>query len=299
MIIKLMKISFFKNLYILFTRMCSVLPDSIYLRLIYFIRMKRPLHLKHPRSFNEKLQWLKLHDPQRLQYIPMVDKAKVRDYISEKIGSQFLVPLLGIYDSVEQIDLSVLPEQFVVKCTHDSGSVIVCHNKREFDESKKTQLRRALQRKYYYASREYALKFAEPKIIIEKYLSNEGEDGLLDYKFYCFYGEPKYLYVSGGLQDHSKAKISFYNIDLSDAPFQRNDYLQFEEIPYVPKRYDEMLEIARKLSAGIPFVRVDLYEVEEKIYFSELTFYPCNGMMPFKPKEWDNILGKELDLVNL
>ena len=120
--------------------------------------------------------------------------------------------------------------------------------------------------------------------------------GLLDYKFYCFNGEPKYLYISGGMTDHVTARISFYNIDLSEAPFQRGDYSHFEKIPYVPQKYDEMLDIARKLSENIPFVRVDLYEIEGKVYFSELTFYPCNGMMPFEPKEWDRKLG---DLVKL
>lgn len=298
MIIRLMKIPLLKNLYVLFTRICSVLPDSIYLKIIYLIRMKKWLNLKNPQGFNEKLQWLKIHDPQRTKYAVMVDKAKVRNYITEKIGVQYLIPLVGIYNNVEEINAEDLPEQFVVKCTHDSGSVVICHNRKEFDKNKKRQLRKALKRKYYYASREYALKFAEPKIIIEKYMSN-GNDGLLDYKFYCFRGEPRYLYISGGLTDHSTARISFYNIDLSDAPFQRSDYLHFDQIPYIPKKYDEMLNIARTLSKDIPFVRVDLYEIEGQVYFSELTFYPCNGMMPFDPPEWDEILGKEIDITNI
>lgn len=298
MLFKLMKIPLLKNLYILFTRVCSILPDSVYLRITYLIRMKKRLHLKNPQGFNEKLQWLKIHDPQRSQYTTMVDKFKARDYITKKIGSQYLIPLLGIYNSVEEINVADLPEQFVVKCTHDSGSVVICRSKKEFDEHKRKQLQRALKRKFYYASREYALKYAEPKIIIERYMSN-GNEGLFDYKFYCFHGEPKYLYVSGGLVDHSTARISFYNIDLSDAPFQRGDYLHFDKIPYVPPKYDEMLEVARKLSEGIPFVRVDLYEIEGQVYFSELTFYPCNGMMPFQPEEWDEILGREIDITSI
>ena len=260
--------------------------------------MGYPLDLENPQTFNEKLQWLKIHDPQRRQYAVMVDKLKARDYISEKIGSQYLIPLLGVYNNVNEIDVENLPEQFVIKCTHDSGSVIICHNKQELDESRKKQLKKALKRKFYYASREYALRFAEPKIIIEKYMSN-GKDGLYDYKFYCFHGQPRYLYVSGGLTDHSTARISFYNIDLTDAPFQRGDYLHFDKIPYIPKKYNEMLDIARKLSKNIPFVRVDLYEIEGSVYFSELTFYPCNGMMPFEPEEWDKILGRELDITNI
>lgn len=296
MLFKLVKIPFFKKIYILFTRVCSILPDSVYLRIAYLIRMKKWLNLKNPQSFNEKLQWLKLYDPHRSQYTVMVDKAKARDYITEKIGSQYLIPLLGrgIYNSAEEIDVDDLPEQFVVKCTHDSGSVVICHSKKEFDEHKRKQLQKALKRKYYYASREYALKFAEPKIIIEKYMSN-GDHGLYNYKFLCFHGEPRYLCVV----NHSLARLSFYNIDLSDAPFRRSHYLRFDKIPYIPEKYNEMLEIARKLSKDIPFVRVDLYEVEGQIYFSELTFYPANGMTPFEPEEWDEILGKEIDITSI
>lgn len=290
--------SFFKNLYVLFTRICSVLPDSIYLRIVYWIRMKQRLNLKNPQTFNEKLQWLKIHDPNRMKYVVMVDKVKARNYIADKIGAEYLIPLLGVYQKVDEINTDDLPDKFVVKCTHDSGSVIICQDRKEFDESKKKKLQKALKRKYYYANREYALKYAEPKIVIEQYMSN-GNEGLYDYKFYCFNGKPKYLYVSGGLSDHTTAKISFYNIDLSDAPFQRSDYAHFDKIPYVPEKYNEMLDIARKLSENIPFVRVDLYEVNGSIYFSELTFYPCNGMMPFEPKEWDEILGREIDITGL
>lgn len=297
MIIKLAGIPFIKKLYILFVSLCSMMPDEMYLRMIYRIRTGKKLNLKNPRSFNEKIQWLKLHGDNASKTV-LVDKYSVRQYIASKIGEEYLIPLLGIYNNAEEINVEQLPKEFVIKCTHDSGSVILYRGGGITPELKK-QLNRALKRKYYLASREYYYKGVRPRIIIEKMMKNEDGSGLIDYKFYCFHGEPKFLYVSSDLHDHSQAHISFYNMDLSDAAFQRKDYKHFDHLPKIPKNYDKMVKMAKDLSKDFPFVRVDLYEINEKIYFSEMTFSPCGGMMPFEPQQYDEILGSYINLNDL
>ena len=229
----------------------------------------------------------------------MVDKYNVRKYIADKIGKKYLIPLLGVYDNANDINIDLLPDKFVIKCTHDSGSVVLCQNKRDLTPNVRRKINQALKRKYYYASREYPYKHVRPRIIVEKMMHSQNSNGLIDFKFYCFHGEPKFLYVSGGLDNHTSARISFYNLDLTEAPFQRSDYKHFSKIPQIPINYEKMIEIARTLSKGIPFVRIDLYEVDGIIYFSEITFSPCGGMMPFEPEEYDTILGKYINLKNL
>lgn len=163
----------------------------------------------------------------------------------------------------------------------------------------KRRINNALKRKYYLASREYYYKSVTPRIVIEEMMFNEDGRGLTDYKFYCFHGEPRFLYVSSGMDDHSQARISFYNMDWSDAAFQRKDYKHFEKAPKIPVNYKKMIDICKILSKEFPFVRVDLYEINEKIYFSEMTFSPCGGMMPFDPEEYDEILGSYINLKDL
>lgn len=295
MIIRLMQISFFKRVYILFTNICSIIPDKLYLKLIFRIRTGKKLNLENPETFNEKIQWLKLHNRDE-KYSIMVDKYRVREYVADKIGREYLIPLLGVYENAADIDTDVLPEEFVIKCTHDSGSVVLCHKRQEFTPKVRRKLNQALKRKYYYASREYPYKNVQPRIVVEKMMHDSDGRGLIDYKFYCFHGEPKFLYVSLGLDDHATARISFYNIDLSDAPFQRRDYKHFSKIPRIPVNYEKMIEIARILSKGIPFVRIDLYEIDGAVFFSEITFSPCGGMMPFEPRKYDAVLGGYINL---
>lgn len=295
MIIKLMQISLLKKLYIFFTNICSVIPDEIYLKMIFRIRTGKKLNLKNPKTFNEKIQWLKLHNRDK-SYSVMVDKYRVREYVADKIGEEYLIPLLGVYDDANDIVIDELPEEFVIKCTHDSGSVVLCKRKQDLTLGVRKKINQALKRKYYYASREYPYKNVRPRIIVEKMMHNSDGKGLIDYKFYCFHGEPKFLYVSAGLDNHMTARISFYNMDLSDAPFQRRDYQHFKRIPQIPVNYKKMVEIAKILSKGIPFVRIDLYEIDGSVYFSEITFSPCAGMMPFEPKEYDALLGRYIDL---
>lgn len=282
----------------LLRRMANALPDRMYISLQFKRIMGRFPNLKHPKTFNEKLQWLKLNDRKDL-YTKLADKYAVRDYVKEILGEDYLVPLYGVWNRAEEIQWDELPERFVLKCTHDGGSVIVCRNKAAFDqEVAMKKLNGALKRSAYSYGREWPYKNIVPHIIAEQYLDNGDDAGLVDYKFYCFGGEPRYLYVSKGLENHATATITFYELNGKRAPFQRTDYPQTEEDHVFPENYSEMIEYARKIAKKVnnSFVRVDLYNVKGHVYFSEITFTPCSGYMKMKPEEWDRKLG---DLVVL
>ncbi len=284
----------FKQFYAAFTYLCSIIPDRPYLKMMYRIRTGNRLHLNAPQTFNEKIQIIKLNEKYD-NHSYMVDKYEVRRYISEKIGEEYLIPLIGVYEKYEDIDIDSLPEEFVVKCTHDSGSVVVCNGKEDLVNNR-TRIEKALKRRYYLSSRDYSYKGIKPRIVIEERMHSSDGGDLRDYKFYCFEGVPTFLYISEGLQDHSTARISFYNMDFSAAPFKRTDYEPLQYAPERPSVYDEMCKVASILSEGLHFVRVDLYEIDGKVYFSELTFAPCGGYMPFDPKEWDKKLGEYLNI---
>lgn len=274
--------------------------DKNYVRLKYRLVVGKKLNLTSPKTFNEKLQWLKLYD-RKPEYTQMVDKYGAREYIARKAGEEYLIPLLGVWDKVEDIDFDSLPEQFVLKSTHDSGNVVVCRDRAAFDVvAAKKKLKKALKRKYFYGSREWPYKNVEPRIIAENYMEDESSEGtalgLTDYKFYCFNGVPKLVYVSQGLEDHSTARISFLNLDWSFAPFKRVDYKPFDTVPSKPVNYEKMLELSSVISADQIFLRVDFYEIKQKVYISELTFCPTSGMVPLAPPEWDDILGTWLKL---
>lgn len=274
----------------------KIIPDSLYLKYYYWRKSKKKLNLREPKTFNEKLQWLKLYN-RKPEYTNMVDKYVVREYIKEKIGEEYLIPLLGVYDKFEDIEFNKLPKQFVIKCNHDSGGLVICKDKNNFNiMCAKTKINECLKRNYYYAGREWPYKNVKPRIIVEEYMEDEKSVDLRDYKFFCFNGEPKYLYVSEGLVDHSTAKISFYDMNYNEAEFGRTDYEKFSKKPEKPINFEKMKELTKILSKDIPFIRVDFYEINKKIYFGELTFYPTSGMMPFDPPEYDKILGDMLIL---
>lgn len=291
---------FLENPYVIFKSLSErghlkSMPDKMFLKLLYRARMGKKLDLKNPKSFNEKLQWLKLYDRKPL-YTTLVDKYEVKKYVKDLIGEEYVIPTLGVWDKFEDIDFDALPEQFVLKCTHDSGGLVICRDKSKLDiDAAREKINVCLKKNYFYANREWPYKDVKPRIIAEKYMTN-GEKGLRDYKFYCFNGNVPYLYISEGLEDHKTAQISFLNNDWSFAPFGRSDYAPFDKLPEKPKNYDSMLDLAKKLSKGYSFLRVDLYEIEDKIYFSEFTFSPCSGMMPFSSLEWDRKLGEYIDL---
>lgn len=269
----------------------NLLPDKLYLYIKYFCKMGKILNLKNPKTFNEKIQWLKIND-RKSTYTKMVDKCDAKEYVANKIGDEYIIPTIGIYDSFDDINFEELPNEFVLKCTHDSGGVIICKDKSLFDKkSAKKRINKTFNKNYFYNCREWPYKNIKPRILVEKYMLNENEEELINYKFWCFNGEPKFMYISQCMKDHNKARISYLDTDYNETEFQDRDYKHFEELPKKPKNFEKMLEIAKVLSKGITFIRVDLYEVENRVYFGELTFYPNSGYIHFKPEECDEKIG--------
>lgn len=280
-----------------YIKMLNWLPDYLFLKAQFRAYLGTKLNLNDPKTFNEKLNWLKLHDRKPI-YTKMVDKLEAKKYVQEIVGSEYIVKTLGVFNDFDEIDFDSLPEKFVIKCTHDSGGLAICKDKRYFDKNNaKVKIERSLKNNYFWNCREWPYKNVPHKIIVEEFLPG-GENGLIDYKFYCFNGEPLYLYVSEGMDNHVTAKMSFLTMDWEFAPFGRSDFLKLEELPEKPSKFDEMVVLAKKLSKDLPFLRVDLYQVKEKVYFSELTFSPCGGYMPFEPIEYDRKLGDMLEIIH-
>lgn len=272
------------------------LPDKTYIKIKYRMKFHRKIDLKNPKTFNEKLQWLKLYDRKPV-YSTMVDKFEAKKYVASLIGEEHIIPTLGVWERFEDIDFDVLPNQFVLKCTHDSGGLVICRDKSKLDKvAAEKKINASLKTNYFFQGREWPYKNVKPRIIAEQYMEESSGKDLIDYKFYCFNGTPEYLYVSTGLENHATASISFLTLNWEFAPFGRSDFKTFTELPPKPTKLDEMLRLAERLSAGYKFLRVDLYQIENQIFFSELTFSPCGGMMPFDPPEWDKELGKLIDL---
>jgi len=294
---------FAKDLILKIMDLCAVIPDEPYLKFLYFIRMKKPLHLNPPLTLNEKQQWLKIHD-HSTEYSRMVDKLQVRDYISEKVGSDIQIPLLGVWDRAEDIDFEALPEQFVLKCTHDSGSFIICTDKNSFDkEAAVKKLNKAVKRDFYVSKREWPYKGLKGKIIAEKYMEDEMEDGspsgkpLSDYKIFCFNGEPHLvLTIRGGHLDESQVMRRFYDEKWNLLPVGLRGKAPVSVPEEKPEQLEEMLQLAARLSEGIPFLRVDFYIINGKVYFGELTFFHMSGCEHFTPEEYDRKFGDMLKL---
>ena len=277
------------------------LDDESYIRLSYRLKIGKKINLDQPSSFNEKIQWLKLHD-RKDEYSMMVDKYESKRFVASIIGHDYIVPTFGVWDRYEDVDFDSLPKQFVMKCTHDSGGLVICKDKSSFDyEEAQCKINASLRRNYYLYGREWPYKNVKPRIIVEQYLLNSdvGSEGLIDYKFFCFNGVPKFIYVSRGLDNHSTASISFYDLTGKKMPFKRTDYNEMEGDELVlPTCFGEMLEIATKLAieTTAPFIRVDLYAIAGKPLFSELTFAPCGGLLPFCPETADEEVGALLSL---
>lgn len=275
------------------------LPDATYLKLLYRFKMGHRLNLKNPQTFTEKLQWLKLYN-RKPEYTKMVDKYAVKEYVANLIGEEYIIPTLGVWNKPEDIDWDSLPNQFVLKTTHGGGGggVVICKDKTTFDKASAiAKLRESMASDIYSGLREWPYKNVPKRIIAEKFMAPEKSPApkdLLDFKFFCFNGEPKFLYVS----DSPSHSLAFLNIDWSLTDFGRDDYHPLNKLPEKPENLEEMLAIARKLSAGIPHVRVDLYNIDKHIYFGELTLYTGSGYIPFNPKEYDGQLGDLLTLPN-
>lgn len=269
-------------------------PDSLWLRVLYRTKLHRSLNLKNPQKFTEKLQWLKLHDRNPL-YSQLVDKYEVKRYVEEKLGGEYLIPTLGVWDHFDEIDFDALPNQFVLKCTHDSGGLCICKDKALFDiRSAKEKLERSLSNNFYWWTREWSYKNVKPRIIAEKFMIDESGVELKDYKFFCFNGEPHYIQLDFDRFIDHKRNIFNTKWELQDVEIQfPSDHSRFTE---PPANLGEMLTVARKLAGGFPHVRVDLYNIQGSIFFGELTFYHGGGFEEFRPQAWDHVFGDLLKL---
>lgn len=269
------------------------LPDTIFLKLKFRGTLGYPLNLKSPKTFNEKLQWLKLYDRNPL-YTMLVDKYKVKRYVASIIGDEYIIPTLGVWDSFDEIDFDKLPDQFVLKCTHDSGGLIICKDKRKLNLAKVRRIiNKSLNANYYYNGREWPYKNVKPRIIAEKYMQDEHEKDLKDYKIMCFNGKVRMSFVCSERSD--KLKVTFFDNNWRKLPFQRHYPTSDTDIPK-PQNFSKMVELAEVLSKNIPFVRVDFYEINGKLYFGEMTFFPGGGFEEFTPSKWDKKIG---DLITL
>ena len=255
--------------------------------------MGRELNLKNPILYNEKLQWLKLYD-RNPKYSMLVDKYEVKKYIGEVVGEEHIIPTYGVWERFEDIDFNSLPNQFVLKCTHDSGGIVICKDKCSFDLNKvKPQFEKLLKTNYYYRGREWPYKAVKPRIIAEKYMIEDQSGWLTDYKFFCFNGQPKIVYVSKDKAENPTT--DFFDSDFKPIKMRMRDPNSVD-LPKKPDRYEEMLEMAKMLSKGMPHVRVDFYYINGVVYVGELTFYHCGGMAPIHPEEWAKKMGEWIDL---
>lgn len=268
--------------------------DAQYLKMLYRVKTGNKLHLDDPQTLNEKLQWLKIHDRKPI-YTKMVDKYEVRKIIAEQVGEEYLIPLLGVWNKFDDIDFDKLPEQFVLKCTHDSGGLAICTDRERFDkEAARKKIEHCMRRNYYTNSREWPYKDVEPRIIAEEYMVDESGWELKDYKIFCFNGHAEYVEVD--FNRYVNHKLNTYDFDWNPLNFcdsSKNDY--DANIPK-PNRLMEMKEIAEKLSKDMDFLRVDFYSIDNRIFIGELTLCPGSGCIAFEPKETDLYYGKKLKL---
>ncbi len=274
------------------------MSDRSYLKIIYWSTFHRRLDLKNPKSFNEKIQWLKLYDRKNI-YITMVDKYAVKDYIANIIGDKYIIPTYGVWDSFDDINFDILPNQFVLKCTHDSGGLVIVRDKSLLDIRKaKRKLERCLKRNYFWIGREWPYKGVKPRIIAEKYLEEEGHIVPEDYKIYCINGKPKYIVVFHNRFDDSKPNSeTVYDLNWIPQNISLDDhFLISDEVREKPKCLDELISISEKLCKNHAQVRLDFYIIDNTIYFGEITLSTASGFQPMIPEEIDLALGKELRL---
>lgn len=272
------------------------MPDSIYIKALYRATIHRKCNLKNPVGYNEKLQWLKLHD-RKPEYIQMVDKYDVREYIAELFGKDCLIPCLGVYDSVEEIDIEKLPEKFVLKCTHDSGSVEICTNKNSFDwNTAKANLVASMKRNYYSTYREWPYKAVNPRIIVEQYMVDDESQDLPDYKIMCFNGEARIIEHHENRFTGATHTQTFYSRNWEILDISQPGLYPVEVPVDRPAQLDEMLEMSEKIAKDMYHARIDWYIINGKIYFGEMTFYDGSGFEPFTTWEMEEYLGSQIDL---
>ena len=290
-----------KKLIIILGIKCGIfnwMSDESFLKMIFPVRVGYKLNLKNPQTFNEKLQWLKLYD-RKPEYTIMVDKYAVKKYVADKIGEEYIIPTLGVWDKPEDIDFDKLPNQFVLKCTHDSAGLVICKDKSKLDIcDARNKLRRAFKRNFYYYGREWPYKNVKPRILAEQYMEDNSTHELRDYKFFTFDGVAKALFIATERQDPTtETKFDFFDMEYRHLDL-RHGHPNAKVPPKKPERFEEMRRLAEKLSQGIPHVRVDFYEINGKVYFGELTFFHHSGFVPFDPPKWDKIFGSWISIPN-
>lgn len=265
--------------------------DEQILKRKYKYRFNEELNLDEPKTYIEKLQWLKLHDHKAI-YTTMVDKYEVKKYLSDKIGSDYIIPTIGVWDSFDSIDFDKLPDRFVLKCTHDSGGLVICRDKAKLNfKATKKKINCCLKRNYYYVGREWPYKDVKPRIIAEEYLEDKVDRELRDYKFFTFSGVPKVLYITQNRSENGETTADFFDMNFNHLDL-KIDHENSKKIPHPPKNFEKMKELAAILSEGIPQLRVDFYEVNGKVYLGELTFFHCSGMANITPDYWENKLAE-------
>lgn len=280
------------------------LDDRTSLRLLFWSVTGNSLNLEAPQTFNEKLQWLKLYD-RKPTYQMMVDKITAKEWAASRIGAEHIIPTIKVWDNEKDINTEELPDQFVLKTNHDSGTVFVCRDKAEFDlPNVKRCLKKSLSKNFFFQSREWPYKNIKPQVFAESYISGfdgskadkrEGEmKGVVDYKFLCYNGICEYLFTCTG-RESNDLRVDFFDLEWNHLPFERHYPNADIHIPK-PEALSQMVEIAESLSKDIPFVRVDLYQDQGHIYFGEMTLYPGAGLEEFAPPEWDQILGEPISI---
>ena len=253
--------------------------------------MNYPLNLDNPQTFNEKLQWMKLYDHQDL-YTTLVDKYAVKEYVSERIGKEYIIPTLAVWNTVDEIDISILPNQFVLKTTHDSGSIVICKDKSSFNlKLAQNKLKKSMKRDYYMAGREWPYKNVKRRILAEKYMEDKKTKELRDYKFFCFKGEAKLMFVATDRQNRTEPYFDFFDMDYNHLDM-RHGHPNAPSIPDKPYSFELMKHLSSQLTRDLVEARVDFYEVNGKPFFGEITLFHHNGTVNFDPNKWDYILGE-------
>lgn len=271
----------------------AFIPNKPYLKMVYKIKTGKKLNLDDPKTFCDKLNWLKLNNIHP-EYTDLVDKVKVREYVNNIMGRDMFFPLYGTWDHYSDIDFDKLPDKFVLKCNHDSASVNVIKDKSRMNHKELEKFYEGrLKINPYNMGREYPYKDVKPKIIAEKFMVPDGENDINDYKFFCFDGKPELMFVA---TDRSEdCRFDFYDMDFNHLDIE-NIHPNSDKPIAKPEKFEEMKELAAKLTQGFKFVRLDLYEINGEIYFGEYTFFHAGGFWPFYPEKYEKIFG---DLINL
>lgn len=273
------------------------MKDEIYLKLVFRCLMGYWPDLKNPKTFNEKMQWMKLHDRNPL-YTKLVDKYEVKKIVADIIGEKYIIPTLGVWDKFDDIDFDKLPEQFVLKCTHDSGGLVICKDKSKFDiPAAKKKIEKCLKMNYFWSLREWPYKNVPPRIIAEKYMEDSSDEELRDYKFYTFNGNPKFLLLATNRQSEGGPNFDYFDMEGNHLPLTNHWHPQnTETVPHMPQQYNKMQDLCKKLANNFPQARVDFYEVDGNILFGEMTFFDQGGFLRLHPDSWAREWG---DLIRL